>query len=137
MSFVELQKGIYNKLTGDSALMALVKGVYDNPAQVTDPGDNAEFPFLTMSDIQPTPWDTDGDVGTDAQFTIHVWSRASHALEAREIQDAITSLLHRDKLVITGQRVIGLDYIRADVQRDADGLTRHGIQDFRITYIEV
>jgi hypothetical protein len=136
MSAVALQNGLYQKLENDAELMAMIVGIYDNPTQVPDPDDNSQFPFITISDAVLTPWDDDHDEGTDATFTVHVWSRASHALEAKAIQDRVKRILHRQKLPILGNLTVGMDYVRSDVQRDADGFTRHGVQDFRIIFVE-
>lgn len=132
----ELQLGLYNKLAADLPLMALVTAVYDNPPQQDDPESNVPFPFLTISDSTAQPWDTDTEVGSDVTFTVHVWSRASHALEAKQIQGAIYQALHRDTISVTGYTVIGIDLVNQTVERDPDGITRHGIQDFRIVYEE-
>jgi hypothetical protein len=67
---------------------------------------------------------------------VHVWSRASHSLEVKQIQAAIYEVLHRGTISIAGSVFIGSDYITQTVQRDPDGITRHGVQEFRIIYEE-
>jgi len=113
-----------------------VIGIYDNPAQVADPASDAAFPFITLSGGTSQPWDTDTDRGDEAIVQVHVWSRASNSLETKQIQDAIYSILHRGTIVISGSVFIGSDYITQTVQRDPDGITRHGVQEFRIIYEE-
>ena len=136
MSAYQLQFGIYTALDNDAALSALIVGIYDNPAQAGDPSDDTLFPYVTISDGTSQPWDTDTDRGDEAIAQIHVWSRASNALEAKQIQDAIYSVLHRGTIVISGSVFIGSDYMTQTVQRDPDGITRHGVQEFRIIYEE-
>ena len=136
MSAYQLQFGIYTALDDDATLSALIVGIYDNPAQAGDPDDDTLFPYVTISDGTSQPWDTDLDRGDEAIAEIHVWSRASNSLEAKEIQDAIYSVLHRGTIVISGSVFIGSDYITQTVQRDPDGITRHGVQEFRIIYEE-
>jgi len=136
MSAYQLQFGIYTALDDDATLSALIVGIYDNPAQAGDPDDDTLFPYVTISDGTSQPWDTDLDRGDEAIAEIHVWSRASNSLEAKEIQDAIYSILHRGTIVISGSVFIGSDYITQTVQRDPDGITRHGVQEFRIIYEE-
>ena len=136
MSAYQLQFGIYTALDDDATLSALIVGIYDNPAQAGDPDDDTLFPYVTISDGTSQPWDTDTDRGDEAIAQIHVWSRASNALEAKQIQDAIYSVLHRGTIVISGSVFIGSDYITQTVQRDPDGITRHGVQEFRIIYEE-
>jgi len=161
MSAYQLQIAIYNALTelatpsliadfaGDNYelysarieealafLNANVVGVYDNPAQVADPSDDSAFPFITISDSTLQPWDTDTERGADATVTIHTWSRARNALEVKQIQDAVYNVLHRGNLAIAGYTFIGSDYLTQTVQRDPDGITRHGVQDFKIVFEE-
>ena len=136
MSAYQLQFGIYTALDDDATLSALIVGIYDNPAQAGDPDDDTLFPYVTISDGTSQPWDTDTDRGDEAIAQIHVWSRASNALEAKQIQDAIYSVLHRGTIVISGSVFIGSDYMTQTVQRDPDGITRHGVQEFRIIYEE-
>ena len=113
-----------------------VKGIYDNPTQVADPSDDTAFPFITLSDGTASPWDTDTERGDDATVVVHVWSRASHSLESKQIQGAIYNVLHRGTISITGSVFVGCDYLSQTVQRDPDGITRHGVQEFRIVYEE-
>lgn len=136
MSAYQLQLGIFTALDNDATLTSLVQGIYDNPTQVADPGDDSSFPFITLSDGSSSPWDTDTERGDDATAIIHVWSRASHSLEVKQIQDAIYNVLHRGTIVISGSVFIGSDYISQTVERDPDGITRHGVQEFRIVYEE-
>lgn len=132
----ELQIGLYDKLKDDAPLMAMVDAIYDNPPQQDDPASNAPFPFVTISESTLQPWDTDTEIGTEATVTIHVWSRASYALEAKQIQGAVYRVLHRDTIAVNGYTVIGIDLVNQTVERDPDGITRHGVQDFRIIYEE-
>jgi len=136
MSAYHLQLGIYTALKDDAALSALIVGVYDNPTQAGDPADDSLFPFVTISDGTSQPWDTDTERGNECVAQIHVWSRASHSLEAKQIQDAIDDVLHRGTIAIAGSVFIGSDYITQTVQRDPDGITRHGVQEFKIIYEE-
>lgn len=109
-------------------------GIYDNPTQVSDPGDNSKFPYITISDDDLQPWDSDTEIGTEATVRVHVWSRAQNSLEAKKLQDAIYNVLHRGNLTITGYDFIACDMVLQTIERDPDGITRHGIQDFRVIY---
>lgn len=136
MSAVDLQNGVYNKLAADAPLNALVVGIYDNPTQVADPSDNTQFPFITVSDSIEREWDTDTEEGHTADLQIHIWSRAHHAIEAKQIADAVVNVLHRGTITIENHVLIGCDYMSRTVLRDPDGITRHGIVEFRIVYEE-
>lgn len=132
----EIQTAIYDALTGDSTLMAAVTGVYDGVPQPTDGGAGTDFPYVTIGETQHQEWDTDTELGADATVTIHVWSRYRGRKEVKDIQAIIYGLLHRANLAITGYNLVGIDWIQSDTFMDADGLTRHGVQTFRITIEE-
>jgi len=137
MSTYQLQIAVAAALNADAPLMALVNGVYDNPLQVANPVSDSAFPFVTLSDGSSTPWDTDTELGRESAVIIHTWSRARHALEAKQIQDAIYNAVHRGTIPIVGSQFIGCDEVQRTVERDPDGITRHGVQEFKIIYEEV
>ena len=132
----EIQAAIYSALSGDSTLMASVTGVYDDVPQSGDPGDGSAFPYITIGEASHLEWDTDTELGADVTVTIHVWSRHRGRKEVKEIQGHIYRLLHRASLIISGYNLVGVDWIQSDSFMDADGLTRHGVQTFRITIEE-
>lgn len=137
MSAVALQIAVYDALAADSTLSGLVSGIYDNPTQVSDPGDNSAFPFVTVGEARFAPWDTDTEKGREATVVIHTWSRAQHHIECKRVQEAIYNILHRVTLPMTGHVWIGCDLASQDAQRDPDAITVHGVQEFLIRYEEV
>lgn len=132
----EIQSAVYGVLSGDSTLMASVTGVYDDVPQALDPGAAANFPYITIGDAQHQEWDTDTELGTDATVTVHIWSRYRGRKEVKDIQALIYGLLHRANLIVSGYNLVGVDWIQSDSFMDTDGLTRHGVQTFRITIEE-
>lgn len=133
-----LQLAIFDKLNSDVDLSALVVGIYDNVTQVANPDDNNEFPFLTISQGRIAPWDDDLKRGGQADIEIHTWSRAHNALEAKQVMDAVYNCLHRATIVINGWSFVGCDLVdQVNPMRDPDGVTRHGVQTYRITYEEL
>ena len=137
MSAYQLQIAVYNYLSADLDLMALIRGIYDNPQQIKKPESSAEFPFLTIGDDSLKPWDTDTEVGFDCEITIHTWSMASNWLECKQIQDAVYTALHRNEFSRSGFDFVGCDLVTQDAQRDQDGITIHGIQTFKIIFERV
>jgi len=132
-----LQHAVFNALNSDSALSALIDGIYDNQEQISNPESDASFPVLTISTGTILPWDDDTKLGGQADVEIHTWSRARNALQAKQIMDAVYNVLHRGTLTISGWLYVDCDMIdQINPQRDPDGITRHGVQTFRITYEE-
>ena len=130
----ELQVGIYDALVADAALMALIVGVYDNPAQPTDAGDNTVFLYVTIGEDDITPWDTDTETGGEATANIHTWSRSHSRLQTKQIQQAIYDVLHRGTITMAGYTVVGIDLQNQGNVRDPDGITTHGVQTLKIIY---
>lgn len=129
-----LQTAVYAEVLGVS--IPGVKSIIDNPN--TNPSES-DYPFVEISDSQIIPNDAsqeDGstDEGFDEFIDIHVWSRYRGMKEVKEIQGAIYDALHHQSLTVTGRDSA---FIWLDGQRvidDPDGLTRHGIQTFKITH---
>jgi hypothetical protein len=130
-----LQVAVYNALNADAVLGALITGIHDNPQQVANPDSNSAFPYVTISTGSVAPWDDDHDKGGDATVEVHTWSRERHSLEAKQVMDAIYNILHRGTLTISGWRFVGCDLISSEnPQYDPDGITRHGVQSFRVIF---
>jgi hypothetical protein len=137
MSFENaIQVAIYQTLSSDSTLMASVTGVYDTAPQALDAGAADNFPYVTIGEDTHIEWDTDTELGADVTVTIHVWSRDRGRKETKTIQGLIYGLLHRASLSISGYNLVGVDWLQSDSFLDTDGLTRHGVQTFRITVEE-
>ena len=137
MSFENaIQVAIYQTLSSDSTLSAAVTGVYDTAPQALDAGAAANFPYVPIGEDTHVEWDTDTELGADVTVTIHVWSRDRGRKETKTIQGLIYGLLHRASLSISGYNLVGVDWLQSDSFLDTDGLTRHGVQTFRITVEE-
>lgn len=127
MSFeTAVQTAIYQALSGNAALAALVTGVYDNVPQGT------AFPYVSIGQDVHNEWDTDTTQGSDCSITIHVWSRKRGRKEVKAIQAAIYDVLHRADLTQSGYKIDNLMWENSQSFMDADGKTRHGVQTFRM-----
>lgn len=126
----EIQKAVYTALNGNSAFMALVRGLYDAPPQFSDGGSAANFPFTTVGSISPAEYDTQSKTGFDAVIRLHSFSRSSSMKQVKEIQGAAYNVLHLGSLTMTGYRLVIMRRETSDVQRDSDG-SFHGVCDYR------
>lgn len=137
-----LQTAIYDRLRTDAMLTAKLAtysghpAVFDEVPQVDDPSDNSLFPYVVIGDDTASPFDTDTEVGTAATVTIHVWSRSCDFAQTKDIQQAIYNRLHRQDFTISGYALVGCDLEFEEAVRDADEVTRHGVQRFRIVFEE-
>lgn len=133
---IAAQSAIYSKLTNNADIMSRVVGIFDAVPQ-TENGSDTEFPYITIGEAVHSEWDTDNTIGNDVSVTIHVWSRYRGRRETKEIQGMIFNALHRQDLTYEGFDFISIDFEASQSFLDADGLTRHGIQTFRILIDEV
>lgn len=70
--------------------------------------------------------------GSDSRLQIDVWSEAIGMVEAQKIGQAIRAALHDADLALEGdQRLVSLDFQRANYVRMPDGVTKHAILFFR------
>ena len=129
---LEVQKAIFDKLSTDTALSALVAGVYDAVPQPADSGSDLQFPYVTIGEDTALDWDTDTSVGKGATLTIHSWSRYRGRTEVKQIQGAIYEALHLSNLSVFGYTTVLCLSEFSESMLDPDGLTRHGVQRFRI-----
>lgn len=124
-----VQSAVFTKLDA-----SLSTPVYDNAPQREDAATG--FPYVTIGEDTVNEWDTDTELGGNCTVTVHTWSRYRGRKETKEIQGNVYDALHRaTDLTYAGYVFVGVDFISSDSFLDSDGLTRHGVQTFRI-YIE-
>jgi len=137
----EIQKSVYLALRASTNLSALLakdvndktkSAIYDNVPEAVDAGNDSVFPYVTIGDDTALEWDTDTSVGKEATLTIHSWSRYRGRKEVKQIQGAIYDVLHLSNLIITGYYSILMRSEYSETLVDPDGLTRHGVQRFRL-----
>lgn len=124
-----VQQAVYSALTGDSTLVSLVSTrIYDHVPE------NAAFPYVELGEGTAVPGDVDTKTedGMDQTIMIHTLSRYRGAKEAKQIMSAITEVLHDASLSISGHSLVMCSFEFSELFMEGDGLTRHGIQRFRV-----
>ena len=114
---------------------ALSAGLSDPVFAWGDVPDNLDSLYVVIGDDTFIEYDTDGLTGFEATVVIHTWdTRSSNRsqIPLKNLKGEIYDLLHRAELVISGYNVITVEQEFSDNPRDPDGLTRHGVQRFRI-----
>jgi hypothetical protein len=122
-----LQVAIYNRLTNELSVP-----VYDHVPQADDAGADAAFPYVTIGEDSLEQYDTDTSDGFNGTVVIHVWSRHRGRKEVKSIQGEIYDALHRHNLQVAGYHTILCYYLNSTSFMDVDGLTRHGVSQFRV-----
>jgi hypothetical protein len=124
-SSLSLQQAIYTRLTGDTALMDAIEGVFDWIP------DQTEYPYVSIGDDTGNDWSAADFDGKEITVVIHSWSRAEGRSEVKTIQSLVKGLLHRASLALTGANLVQMLFEFEETLLDPDGVTYHGVQRFR------
>lgn len=126
----ETQKTMYEILTADVVLMALITGVFDSTAVPQ----GQTFPYVTIGENPFSQRSNHTTVGWSSELTINVWFRdpARGRKAVQEIQAEIHRLLDQQSICIDGWNIINLRTTFVDVIVDIDNVTLHGIQKFNL-----
>jgi len=121
-----LQTAIYDTLEAGQSAVVFAQ---------SDVPDNFVGRYVVIGNDTLIEWDTDGRTGFEATITIHTWDSTAENrsyLPLKGIMGDIYNLLHRAEVPITGYNTVGIDFEFSETYLDPDGLTRHGIQRFRV-----
>ncbi len=135
-----IQRAVYNSLTGNSAIMDLITGVYTVVPQPGEPEKNIDFPYLTILLNATTPFDTKTTFGTETLVQINIWSRSNNTIEAELISDKIWNAVHHQAMALplgcSGQ-IFLVQVESANISLDPDGHTQNGLMRLRISASDI
>lgn len=137
---IELQQALYQRLTGDAALVASLSQAWPEGVAVFsrvpqhDADDDSLFPYITLPTENRTPWDTKTDLGTNSVFQISVWTRGEDDVPTKQIAGAVYDLLHTQPLTISGASHVMTRNVSTGFLPDPDGKTLQGVMLFRVIY---
>jgi hypothetical protein len=122
-----LQTALYDALTGDGVLMALVSAIYDHvPA-------DAALPYVQIGEATVGDWSAIGLAGEEHALTLHVWT-ADHGLRsAKTIMGEVKRVLDGAALAVAGHHLVMLAFTFGQTLREEDGRIQHGVLRFRAT----
>ncbi len=124
MASYDLQRSVYEVLSGDTDLLGLVSGIYDNPYPVVT------YPYLVIGALTGTDWSTKTTTGMQSVLTLHAYSQVSKK-EVIMILDRVFDLLQSGALNLTGHELVAMRFDYSGIDLDNDGITYHGIIRFR------
>lgn len=116
----DTQKAVYEQLTGDSALMALITGVYD----AVPP--SAEYPYVTIGESHTSDRSTATTEAYEQMTTLHIYSRARGRKAVAEIMQKLHASLHGVNLVMDDHDMYDCHYVDNEIFLQPDGLTYEG-----------
>ena len=121
----ELQKLIYDRLTGNPAVSALIgTRVYDRVP------DNPTFPYVSFGPFDELSDNADCIDGFEVTLQLDVWSRSVGFPECRKIVDAVRKALPDDGMTLPDNALATFNHRTSRIFRDPDGLTSHGAMTF-------
>lgn len=111
-------------------------GVTDSPAFLPEGAPSTSFPYCVIGNDTVRAWDTDDTRGAEITLTLHFWSRAAGFRPVRALMDQAYGLLNRAVLTKTGYSITDCLFEFSDVMSEPDGVTKHGVQRYRLTIRE-
>ncbi len=126
-SAAALRAAIYTALKADGPLVAMLGGakIYDEPPR------EASLPYVTLGEAVVSDRSTSTESGDEHALTLHVWSRQGGHREAHLLSGVVLQALADAPLAPQGQHLANLRFIVAEIRREADGRTYHGIVRLR------
>jgi len=131
MSFLNIaQQIIFARLTGN-----LGSGVslFDTAPYLPEGAPNTSFPYVVMGNDTAVAFDTDDQLGATITVSLHFWSRAEGFNQVKTIMQAAYDRLNRAALSKAGYVVLDCLHEFSEAMTDPDGVTKHGIQRYRLT----
>lgn len=123
-SSAELQKLVYDTLTGNAPIMEIANAVYDRVP--TNPF-GSKTAYISFGPEDSSEDDAECITGLEVTLQIDCWSRAVGSVECKRLTDLVRKALHRKTLVLTDYALVDVWVVLSRVFRDPDGTTTHGV----------
>lgn len=143
-ALLSVQQTFYSMLIADATLRSLLAthafagsptlpAVYDHVPQPSAAEDESAFPYIALGEYTAAEFDTDDIDGMEHTVTLHVWDRRRGRKRAKQVADAIYSVLHNAQLEVSGQHAIYCFFEFSESIPDPDVLMQHLVMRFRVT----
>lgn len=127
----EILETVYETLSGDTTLVTTLGcQVYDYVP------DNRAYPYVDLGEAYSTKDATFSKDARNVLLRLHVWSQYRGSKETWNIIGRIDTLLDEVALTVDGATLEACNVETANVFKDPDGKTRHGVIDVRIQVAE-
>lgn len=130
LALMEVQRGLYGKLTADGVLMGMVTGVYDAMPQ------KSALSYVVIGDGDYVTLEAEAVNLSQMRFQIDVWSDAAGRKTALTIMNRIYALLHLGALTITGYQLVLLRCEQAETELTEEATRMHGSLVVRVAVVE-
>jgi Protein of unknown function (DUF3168) len=113
-----LQRAIVTRLKSDTALMALVNGVFDDVPHATP------LPYITFATAQVTDQSTRHITIAEISLPLHIWSDYTGKDQVLTIMQRVETLLTKASLTLSDGRLISLALVRSEVSTQGGDVQR-------------
>lgn len=119
-----------------TALSGIGATVTDSPAFTPEGEPAYQFPSIVIGQDTMRDWSTGDTQGANITVTLHFWSRAAGLAQVKGLMGAAYARLNRAALAKAGYSVTDCLMEFSSVTSESDGVTRHGVQRYRLTIQE-
>lgn len=99
---------------------------------VEDVPSNQKYPYVHLGERSTTKHGGKGEPGEDSIIDVHTWSRRGGLAEVEELQAAMFDALEGHTPALDGFTSISFERISSRAFMDADGITGHGVDRWRV-----
>ncbi len=125
-----VQAAIVAAISGHTALMAGLTGVYDGPPP------RAGFPYLSISGGGSSDWSTKTARGRELRIGLTLWDDGAEAARLHRLMALVEEAVPGIARDLPGWRVASVVFVRSLVARDAAGPWA-GFVEFRVRVLEI
>ena len=118
---LELQKLIFDQITGDAVIMAKMTAMYDRVPE------DAVYPYGSFGPRQRFPEDAACITASSHRVQLDFWSRAVGVVECEGIVDLVRRKFNGADLELPDNALVSMRVTMDRVLDDPDKLTHHGI----------
>ena len=120
LSYTAVQTAIYQQVTANSPIMAMVSGIYDHPPEAT------AYPYIAIGDMAANDLSNLGLTGAEYTLNLHVWSREAGHKQTADILNALYGLLNNGNLTVSGHNFVSMRVTDSSITMETDGITYQG-----------
>ena len=121
-----LRQKIYDTLSADATLIALVSLIYSNAP------DNSAYPRIKIGDQPLDDWGSHTHDGFQGEVLIHAWTQGESDVECINIMNRVYTVLHNIDLGISGYSTVNFRCASNTILLEPDGRTYQGIQRYSV-----
>jgi hypothetical protein len=126
---IAVQKGAVAAMQAHAPLAEAVSGIFDGPPA------GMCFPYVAMAESPCVDWSHTSGRGREIRLAVTVWDDGRQASRLHELMREVEAAVEGMAVALDGWRVVGLQFLRSRVVRDANGPWA-GLVEYRVRVLE-